>query len=408
MLRLLSEFRVKFFRIKGNTKPNQLIKPPRPLHDLITSGRIASANKKPEKLTVPERMVLGFLVYKSDTSGVTQGLFNSDICESTGVSRDQLLRILNKLKKLKIITKTIPGFNGSRSLKRLPSVYFFNRTYRFINSNRSSYWKDTQHLALSDPDGLSSAAESVRGRSYEAWVTWFNEEEHKLGSKDIFHYVANEGKRSLALILLDERKTLDDIDIQHILWVVMEAAELLLLREFRHSPGLIEQLREGKNPWQQEEGTSIREMLSTQLIDIFLEHERHYNKVSKIFLRIARQTALHKEASESSTINAAQSAFSNIQYEAESRKLFNSARAFLSEWLVNASVDAAYNIQRFITDEGLINTEKKNPQFGCRLLLTDSTNAEQSDVTLLLGEVDHSAPAKLAVHPLPPSHREPL
>ena len=89
-----SEVLVKCFRIKGNPKSNQLIKPPKPLHEFIKSGRLSLPNKKPEKLSVPERMVLAFLVYKSDTTGVTQGFFNSDICNSTGVSRDQLLRML--------------------------------------------------------------------------------------------------------------------------------------------------------------------------------------------------------------------------------------------------------------------------------------------------------------------------
>lgn len=403
-----SEVLVKCFRIKGNSKSNQLIKPPVPLHEFIKSGRLSLLGKKPEKLSVPERMVVAFLVYKSDTSGVTQGFFNSDICDSTGVSRDQLLRILSKLKKLKIITKTIPGFNGSRSIKRLPSVYFFNRKYEFINSNHSSYWEGEKKFQLSDPGSLSLAAESVRANSYDEWIAWFKEEEHKLRKREMLRNVASKSKQSLALILLDERKTLDDIDRQHILWAVMEAAEIILINEFRHSPGLIEQLRKNPNSLQKGEKKSLRDMLNNRLMGIFLDEESHYRKVGKVFLRIAKQVKIQQKKLEPESIEAAQSAIAHNQCESEARELLKSARDYLAEWLVKSAVEVAFNTQRFITEQDLRNTEKKNPQFGCRLLLTDSTNPEQSDVTLLLGEVDHSAPAKLAVHPLPPSHREPL
>ncbi len=401
---------VKNFRVKGNPKPNQLIKPPKPLHELIKLGEAHSTNKKPVKLTVPERMVLAFLVYKSDTTGVTQGFFNSDICNSTGVSRDQLLRILKKLKAKKIIIKTIPGYNGSRSLKRLPTVYFINRAYRFVNSNHSSYWKNEQLLAANHPFSLSSAAEYVRTNSYQAWIAWFDKLAHKLGSVDMLRYVTSNSnsKHRLALILLDERRTLDDIDRQHISWAVMETAEIILINEFRHSPGLIEQLRKDPNSLQQRERKSLRDMLNNRLLEIFLDEESHYRKVSKIFLRIAKRVKIQQKALEAESTEAAQSAIADDQYESEARELLRSARDYLAEWLVKSAVKVAFNTQRFITDQDLFNAEKKNPQFGCRLLLTHSTNAEQSDVTLLLGEVDHSAPAKLAVHPLPPSHREPL
>ncbi len=405
-----SEVLVKCFRIKGNPKSNQLIKPPKPLHEFIKSGRLSLPNKKPEKLSVPERMVLAFLVYKSDTTGVTQGFFNSDICNSTGVSRDQLLRILKKLKAKKIIIKTIPGYNGSRSLKRLPTVYFINRAYRFVNSNHSSYWKNEQLLAANHPFSLSSAAECVRTNSYQAWIAWFDKLAHKLGSVDMLRYVTSNSnsKHRLALILLDERRTLDDIDRQHISWAVMETAEIILINEFRHSPGLIEQLRKDPNSLQQGERKSLRDMLNNRLLEIFLDEESHYRKVSKIFLRIAKRVKIQQKALEAESTEAAQSAIADDQYESEARELLRSARDYLAEWLVKSAVEVAFNTQRFITDQDLFNAEKKNPQFGCRLLLTHSTNAEQSDVTLLLGEVDHSAPAKLAVHPLPPSHREPL
>lgn len=401
---------VKNFRVKGNPKPNQLIKPPKPLHELIKLGEAHSTNKKPVKLTVPERMVLAFLVYKSDTTGVTQGFFNSDICNSTGVSRDQLLRILKKLKAKKIIIKTIPGYNGSRSLKRLPTVYFINRAYRFVNSTHSSYWKNEQLLAANHPFSLSSAAEYVRTNSYQAWIAWFDKLAHKLGSVDMLRYVTSNSnsKHRLALILLDERRTLDDIDRQHISWAVMETAEIILINEFRHSPGLIEQLRKDPNSLQQGERKSLRDMLNNRLLEIFLDEESHYRKVGKIFLLIAKQVKIQQKALESESIEAAQSAIADNQYESEARELLKSARDYLAEWLVKSAVELAFITQRFITDQDLFNTEKKNLQFGCRLLLTDSSNVEESEVTLLLGEVDHSAPAKLAVHHLPPSHREPL
>jgi hypothetical protein len=313
---------------------NQLIKPPKPLHEFIKSGRLSLPKKKPEKLSVPERMVLGFLVFKSDTSGVTQGFFNSDICNSTGVSRDQLLRILKKLKAKKIITKTIPGYNGSRSLKRLPTVYFLNQSYRFVNSNHSSHWKDMQLIALSDPASLSAAAESVRANSYQAWIKWFSNEEHKLGPRNMLNYVANKSKHSLALILLDERKTIDDIDKQHILWAVMEAAEIILIKEFRHSPGLIEQLRKNPKSLHQGKRKNLRDMLNNRLMAIFLDEESHYRKVSKIFLRIAKQVIIQQKALESNSIEAAQSAIADDQYESEARELLRSGRDYLAEWLV--------------------------------------------------------------------------
>lgn len=405
-----SEVLVKCFRIKGNSKSNQLIKPPKSLHELIKSGRLSLPEKKPEKLSVPERMVLAFLVYKTDTSGVTQGFFNSDICNSTGVSRDQLLRILKKLKAQKIIIKTIPGYNGSRSLKRLPTVYFINRAYNFVNSNDSSHWKREQLLTVNNPFSLMPAPESARTSSYQVWIAWFNNVAHKLGSVDMLRYVTSNSnsKHRLALILLDERRTLNDIDRQHISWAVMEAAEIILINEFRYSPGLIEQLRENPNSLQQRERKSLRNMLNNRLMQIFLDEESHYRKVSKVFLRIAKRVKIQQKALEAESTEAAQSAIADDQYEPEARELLRSARDYLDEWLVKSAVEVAFNTQRFITDQDLFNTEKKNPQFGCRLLLTHSTNAEQSDVTLLLGEVDHSAPAKLAVHPLPPSHREPL
>lgn len=401
---------VKNFRVKGNPKPNQLIKPPKPLHELIKLGEAHSTNKKPVKLTVPERMVLAFLVYKSDTTGVTQGFFNSDICNSTGVSRDQLLRILKKLKAKKIIIKTIPGYNGSRSLKRLPTVYFINRACRFVNSNHSSQWKNEHRLNVNIPFSLAPTAEFARISSYQAWIAWFNKVAHKLGSVDMLRYVTsdNNSKRSLALILLDERKTLDDIDRQHISWAVMEAAEIILINEFRYSPGLINQLIENRESWSQIEKKSLREKLNDRLMGIFLDEESHYRKVGKIFLLIAKQVKIQQKALESESIEAAQSAIADNQYESEARELLKSARDYLAEWLVKSAVELAFITQRFITDQDLFNTEKKNLQFGCRLLLTDSSNVEESEVTLLLGEVDHSAPAKLAVHHLPPSHREPL
>jgi len=405
-----SEVLVKCFRIKGNSKSNQLIKPPDPLHDFIKSGRLSVPSKKPEKLSVPERMVVAFLVYKSDTSGVTQGFFNSDICNSTGVSRDQLLRILKKLKAKEVISKTIPGYNGSRSLKRLPTVYFINRACRFVNSNHSSQWKSEQRLNVNIPFSLAPAAESARISSHKEWTTWFNKVVHKLDSVDMLRYVTsdNNSKRSLALILLDERRTLGDIDRQHISWAVMEAAEIILIHEFRYSPGLINQLIENRKSWSQIEKKSLRKKLNDRLMGIFLDEESHYQKLSKIFLRIAKRVKIQQKALESESTEVAQSAIAGDQYESEARELLRSARDYLAEWLVKSAVEVAFNTQRFITDQDLFNTEKKSPQFGCRLLLTDSTNAEQSDVTLLLGEVDHSAPAKLAVHPLPPSHREPL
>ena len=162
----------------------------------------------------------------------------------------------------------------------------------------------------------------------------------------------------------------------------MEAAEIILINEFRHSPGLIEQLEE---PNSLQKGEKEPARYAEQSTHGIFSTRNPLWKVGKISsYRQASQNSTKKLEPES--IEAAQSAIAHNQCESE-RELLKSARDYLAEWLVKSAVEVAFNTQRFITEQDLRNTEKKNPQFGCRLLLTDSTNPEQSDVTLLLGEL---------------------